>query len=654
MRNLLSAVGFTGLALVLAACGNGDDRAGAIEPGGKGGKGSGGFAPAAGKTGANEGGGGSGSEAADPLAPVVNITAPAGVDNPNEGVISGTEIEVVCSASKSSEADAEDVDRASVKLQLLDADGELVEEKPGAPTNNADEYSNTFIVTDYAAGPIGFRCTADDEAGSHSGEHEIGTFLDKGPIITFIAPEAESAHALGEVLSVAFTVEPSLLSEDDEGATVESVILEAGGIAIDLADAEEEPGVYRLPLDLTDATLFTPAPNGSFPLTVSATNSRSPAAVTAVATQTTAVDGTGPTLAITFPGNEAVVGGKVPLTFEVSDEVSGMDPESIVVTLNSVAHPYRESDPNWGRPMANTFVYEFDSRVPLVVGDAKVQITVNIDAKDKVGNPAEVAASVLLYLDNYPPSVDLDPLNIRAINEAGECSISFDPLGPLAVNDQETIGTAGTFRALVWENTNSLEGLEVLYHAGTDPDRTRLYLQPAGALLVNTDADEFCDDVADPESDASFALDAVPPRGTPWWDHDDGEYPTTASLGCETKDPDPPEPIECSATVNSDMWQVIRHADGEDVVYGVQVAANTCTGSGWEFGSLVSTDGWVCFAARAVDEVENVGVSRPLRVCVDDPGVAGVPACKTGAPPPSCTDGCTPAPRWDGRYVVLD
>jgi hypothetical protein len=652
MRNLLLAIGMVGV--VSAAAGCGDKERSPVADDGKGGTGGKSFAPVSGKSGNDEGGAGGGPAVADPLAPVVNITSPAAVDDPNEGAISGTEIEVLCTATSSSEPDAEDLDRASVKLQLLDAEGELVEEKPGDPTTNADEYSSTFIVTNYPAGPIGFRCTATDDAGSHTGEDEIGNFLDKGPIITFIKPDADSAHPLGALLSVEFEVEPSLLSEDDDGATVESVMLEAGGVPIPLTKKGE--GVYRLSLDLTDPDLFSPAPNGSFPLTVSATNSRSPTPVKAVTTQDAAVDGAGPTLKITFPGNEAVVGGKVPLTFEASDEVSGIDPESIVVTLNSVEHPYNENNSDWGRPMANTFVYEFDSRLPLVVGDAKVQITVHIEAKDKVGNPAEVAASVLLYLDNYPPSVDLDPLNIRSINDAGECSISFDPLGNVAVNDEDAIGTAGTFRAMVWEETNSLEGLEVLYHAGTNPERTRLYLQPAGALLVDTDDDpeNFCDDVADPESDASFALDPVGPLGTPSWGHDDGEYPTSASLGCETRDPDPAELIECGPTVNSDMWQVIKHGNGENVVYGVQVAAATCTGSGWEFGSLVSSDGWVCFAARAVDNVENVGVSRPLRVCVDDPNVDGVPACKTGAPPPSCTDGCTPAPRWDGRFVKVD
>jgi hypothetical protein len=55
----------------------------------------------------------------------------------------------------------------------------------------------------------------------------------------------------------------------------------------------------------------------------------------------------------------------------------------------------------------------------------------------------------------------------------------------------------------------------------------------------------------------------------------------------------------------------------------------------------LSADGWICLAARVADKLGNVGLSRPLRICYDDDQVEGVPACATGAPPPSCTTNCT-------------
>jgi hypothetical protein len=65
-------------------------------------------------------------------------------------------------------------------------------------------------------------------------------------------------------------------------------------------------------------------------------------------------------------------------------------------------------------------------------------------------------------------------------------------------------------------------------------------------------------------------------------------------------------------------------------------------------------DGFVCFAARAVDKVGNVGISPPIRVCVDTDLTDNVqPNCaKMSIPdPPSCTDGCTPPARGGGIVV---
>jgi hypothetical protein len=60
----------------------------------------------------------------------------------------------------------------------------------------------------------------------------------------------------------------------------------------------------------------------------------------------------------------------------------------------------------------------------------------------------------------------------------------------------------------------------------------------------------------------------------------------------------------------------------------------------------------VCLAARALDAVGNIGISRPLRVCYDDPLTAFVPACKSDdEPPPSCTDGCALPPAFEGGAV---
>src|SRR5215471_1274899 len=106
----------------------------------------------------------------------------------------------------------------------------------------------------------------------------------------------------------------------------------------------------------------------------------------------------------------------------------------------------------------------------------------------------------------------------------------------------------------------------------------------------------------------------------------------------------------------SDLTEVIRHnaANVEPVVYGIGgLMGLECTGTGWELPSQVTDptqkEGWYCLAALAKDKVGNASISRPLRVCVDDPLTTGmVPSCTMNPNelPPSCTDGCTPPGRF--------
>jgi hypothetical protein len=95
------------------------------------------------------------------------------------------------------------------------------------------------------------------------------------------------------------------------------------------------------------------------------------------------------------------------------------------------------------------------------------------------------------------------------------------------------------------------------------------------------------------------------------------------------------------------MTRVLDHSMPEQqaVIFGDKVSPGlTCTGISYEILPVVQREGWVCLAARAMDKLGNIGVSRPLRVCLDD-GISGngVPNCST-TPPPSCMGDCT-APR---------
>jgi hypothetical protein len=642
MRTLLLALG---IAVVggMVACG-GDDTAPPIDENipkaGSGGKGTGGTKSTGGTSEGGDGGG-----AVTEGGPIVRITAPPPVTDPDDGgVLTGTEVTVTCLAS--AQAGGAAVDQSSAELSLLDADGVLVEKKAGVRTTNADEFAATFELVDVAAGKLGFACTVKDEEKA-TGRDELYTLLDKGPLIAFVTPENLSAHPLATPLDISFSVVAAPLADPDEGAEVDRVALQVGGKDIDLEGKSDGEGNYQLQVNLADPKLFTPPPSGALPIVVKASNRRTPSPIEAVGSTEVNIDGDGPNITISSPADGKVVGGKVTLIFDAKDAISGVDPATVSVSLNDTEYKYSASDTNWGRA-TNTFSFEFDSRQ---FASAKVQITVNVSAKDNVGNISESGptASRLLYLDNFSPLVDLDPLNIRTVNVLNQCSISFDPVGDLAKNDLSQAARAGVFRALVWERTNEDPEIPFRHYAGTDQNSVRLYLAPAGTpLLIDKDGVAGCDDVAEVDSTRSFGLDVVPKGGNFYFAlGEEATYPSTAAVSCSTKSLAVPDHM-CTAKA-SDMWQVIqRPVLKEPAIYAPTVTANTveCTGQAWEFGPKLTQDGWVCFAARVVDQAGNVGVSPPLRLCVDDPDRSGTPPCaNSSVDAPSCTDGCTAAGR---------
>lgn len=621
-----------------------------------------GFSPAKGGSSGNQaqggagGEGGSGELVVDPLAPIVTVTSPEQLDDPNDGgVLIGTELDVSCLVKESVLAGSSKVNADSVKLALLGADGKVLGEKAGMPGEATGEYEATFSLTEVPTGRLVARCSAED-VDRRLGADTVSTYFDKGPTVTFTSPIADQFYPLSTLLVVDFTVEAAPLTDDDEGAAVKDVSLDAAGVKLDLTDAEVEPGHFRLELDLTDTKLFNPAPNGPLGLTVKASNERVEGQTSRVAT----IDGAGPTLQIIDPTDKKVVGGRVVVTFSALDPISGVEPDSVVVSLNMVEHHFDAGDDAWSFANGN-YSYAFDSRQ---VENSNVQITVNLAASDKVGN-STTANSVLLYLDNHPPIVDLDPENIRTLSTDGKCSLSFDPVGAQSKNDLDNAANAGKFRALVWEQTNTDPDIDIQYYAGTVADSVRLYVRPASGppLLIDKDGNGVCDDVNDVDSKAGVSLAPITEAGSPAYGVDalDAAKPPSMDGICVAQPGSPPTAL--CANQSSDMWYVLKHfTEGtETAIYAPSVSPGlACTGVDWELGGQLGKDddGWVCLAARAVDKVGNVGVSRPLRLCVDRPGKpdnnAGPPPCAVSSTvPPSCTNNCTAPSRFPASIVDL-
>jgi hypothetical protein len=631
----------------VAACG-GDERPKVID--------SGGFAegarptvgPPPGNGGANSAGGrgnmagAGGSEVSDPAAPLVSVLSPEAVGEPGEGgVLIEPEIEVVCEVKRSTVGGAEPVDKSSITIDLLDAEGKPVDSKAAAPTNVVDQFSAHFFLTEIEEnGRVGFRCNARDTAQSPKlGFHAIESFVDHGPRITVTAPEPDSAHALFGPVRFEFSVEPDPVADGDEEAEVGQVLLDVNGVDIDPGAAKD--GTYTVFVDFADQNLFADIPNGVVPVSVRAQNQRTPAPAERVHNYGFVIDGEGPVIAIQSPSNEQVVGGRVQLKFSVSDQLSGVNPDSVVIELNGRENHYGEGG-TWSRE-GNNYVFLFDSTQ--AEEDSKIQATITIRASDEVGNSSD-GESLIVYLDNVPPLVDLDPSHVRELREVNGkpfCSLAFDPVGDLSANDEALVYDVQRIRALVADRTNEAPGQNILYYSSQDKDSVYVYLQPdvEEPLLIDTDGDGTCDELIETRNDLPFQhLSPLYPGGSAWYgpagsDVESERFPKPPI--CEYEGVTPAPDALCAN--ESDMWRVVSWPVTATIpmIYSVgnNAAGDSCTGTDWEIGQFVE-EGWFCVAARAEDHAGNVGISRPLRLCFDN-GIGDAPDCSS---PPECTDGC--------------
>jgi hypothetical protein len=391
---------------------------------------------------------------------------------------------------------------------------------------------------------------------------------------------------------------------------------------------------------------------------IRARNQRTPTPAENIESYHFKIDGSGPMITVKSHKNQDIIGGKVNLVFTVVDAISAVDSKTVSVSLNQVENLYGVSG-DWAQNQ-NEYSFTFDSAN---VSGSKVQVTVNINASDLAGN-ASAGESLLLYLDNHAPSIDLDPANVRArrLRTPVECSESFDPLGPFASNDLARVQSFAYFRALVWDETNFVPGQSVRYMAGADPQSVYLYLQPDSStpLLVNNDSDPECDVLNISPGGVplpTLRLNPVNPQGNAWYRTDDPTVSPEAT-GCVLANDTKPQYL---CQTYSDMTVVIRHdsASVEPVVYGIGALSGVeCTGTGWELPSQLANarqkEGWFCLAVAGQDKVGNAGISRPLRVCYDNPATPFVPSCATeqSEEPPSCTDGCTPPGRFPPHLLV--
>jgi hypothetical protein len=651
-----------GFALV-AACGS-DKRDNFIGPSGSGGssatgnRGGGGGRSAAGSTAdsgsANAGEGGATDE--NPLAPNVEITSPKSVSDPNsDEVLTEPQVVVTCVVAPSTEAGAKKVLASSVRMQMFGADGKQIGADGNVhSTQMANEFAGSFALTDVPNGALSFTCSASDESTPPNfASTTAATFLDHGPTVALEKPEQGSAYPINPPILFRFSVNDAPLSAADKKADVVSVALSVNGVSFgDVTShaVDEMPGEYQLPIDLADPALFTPPPTGSVPVRIVAKNKRGVARMSDFSFN---VDNLGPVIQIVSPPTpNQFIGGKVTLSFTVTDVPAGVAPGTVKVVLNNTPFTYSKDDKNWSHGSENAFTYTFDTKN----FGMSVILAVNIRADDLAGNSSDGAA-IQYYLDNAPPTIDMSPPRLQERQTVSStksiCSEPFYPLGD-SPRDLEPLVTVERFRALIWDEGNHAQGQHTVYFSDVDNSNTNtiphLYLQTdtSKPLLKYSDATkhgQVCNAIAD-ETLPFLTLVPIQPRGSAFYPPQAAHDPAECDAGTDTQ---PPNKL-CSG--NSEMTRVIQHelslaTPAVPVIYGVTGDDTQCTGADTQITNFATQDGWICAAVTAIDMTGNRSVSAPLRLCFDSDQIPGTPACATSSvEPPSCVEDCLPPPHF--------
>jgi hypothetical protein len=607
--------------------------------------------------GGGAGAGGTTSEDAgiDPLGPSISFISPTPATDPNsEDVITTANMTVRCHVERSDEPGAAIVDKSAVKLVLRDPADPAIMTSGVVSALSENEFEATFDVKALPNGPVTVECTAKD-VSSHMNTSSFTTLIDQGPSIMLNKPQDKKSYALKTPMSIEFQVAPAPVAEGDDHATVESVSLSVGGVETAVTESTSTPGLFQTSIDFSDKTKFPVQPTAA-QLQITATNARKPNAAVRIVRADVMIDGSGPTITVTNPINGSIQRGVVNLSVSVSDP-SGIMPGSLLAVINNKRYT------EWSG-MFPTFSLSFDTN-QLDTNHELTQLTINLTAIDSVGNKTNPPVSHFVKLDNVPPVIELDPIPVRESRIVGPnlfCTEPLDPVGPNAADDLEQISHSKLFRALVEDRTNHSPGAVFDFAAGVDVNSVELYMQPFVEipLLVDTNGDGICDainksdDKNVPDADrvtsdddpTKIQLNEVKSTGQSFFAKP-GFGTTTEPWFPECGfDPGGAEVQWGPVCMNSDMYRVVvgRLSGFPSAVYAYQPTNRpddiTCNGIDWNIKGLTrDREGWLCLAARAVDGIGNVGVSKPLRVCYDD-GVAPAPNCDE-AQAPTCRRDCT-------------
>ncbi len=543
-------------------------------------------------------------------------------------------------------------------------------------SSGTNEWTGTANISALVNGPLEVSCTATD-VDMHSNSDTQADRLDLGPLIIVSSPTTTTA-VKGQV-NIDFSVLPAPIDMTDTMAGVTQASIHATIRGVDvtaqLTGVSDGMGGFQYTgLVLTnDPTLFTPALNGDNELQITAQNARM---VTRTFREIFSVDNDPPTIVITAPAAGEIVGGIITVSATITD-AHGVDPTNVKAVFGN--GPVDIAEFSLAHFMGDTYMGTYDARdlrhqVEMVggtcptdcmisaacpaAGHACLQLvypTLSVRARDIAGNQG--AQSEIVGMDYTPPTSSLDPPVLRegkfdATTGTITCSLEFDPLGLDAVDDRQSVAQLSEFRARIEDEGNlaSNPSHVAIPIAGTNDASVQMFILdstvqagPTGdALIVDTDGDGLCDDINPnavhpitpmPAIDA-FAVNLAPadPGGDSYFTDDPAGYAGYPICNSPGTSPTPPPP-KCTT---SGLQRIIKTEIGMGhVIYSIApIDMVSCVGHAFDAVANNIHDGWACVAIRAVDNLGNVGVSRPLKVCFNHDGSASMcPPLPSNYPP---------------------
>jgi hypothetical protein len=502
-------------------------------------------------------------------------------------------------------------------------------------TDSAPESNTMFVIfsgvpldlSKVDTGSYDLVCTATTVGGT-SASAKITLSVDTGPTVVVNSP-VEGGYYKGSAPVEVDATQPRF--------AITSVTMTVGqGSAVELTQTTS--GVYAGTIDFKS---FVPPLVGDELVTFRAYDENGTQTVVA---RHFVSDNTGPAISATVPANGAMIGSVIAVKATV-DDPAGVDPTSVVAIVGNGNQNFQIAlaPPTTGTGDVYSSLFD-TTKLPAYA----LFPTISFRARDVLGNESTV--SYELSLDNTPPTIDLDPPNMRRVKVFGEtasCSWLFDPVGPDAVDDGDLVTQLFDVRVRAEDNGNTpLTGsADFVPIGGVDQSQVQLLIlsNTARPLVVDTSnpPDGFCDAINPdlvPTTKPQTDIDAQLITMVPMAPVQGADFSPEPGVACSTTDASvaPPDPYAFCATTENDskmqiaagdpshqphcytMTEVLSYSANLPSIYTVgPIVADGVQCAGRQFDASNNLkDGWACLAAVAQDTLGNKQVSRPIRVCV--------------------------------------